>query len=147
MSETDFNQFMWLKNQLVVAAQNFGREENLPLVLIPIISKDIDEHLKLANKVVDVMERANKKNWVTLLRLFVDRPGSSYAQVQSFSRKKEDEKFQQTVYVNHELEELIYLLDAMNSVYDKVITNKSICNVLLKELAPNSSLLFFFHCE
>ena len=107
-----------------------GGEENLPLVLIPIVSKDIDEQLKLANKMVDVIGRANKKIWVNLLRLFVHKPVSSYAQVQFFSRKKEDEKFQQTVYVNHELEELIYLLDVMNSVYDKVINNKPICTVL-----------------
>ena len=41
-----------------------------------------------------------------------------------------DKKFQQVVYVNYRLEEFIYLLDVMKSVYDKVITNQPICNVL-----------------
>ena len=42
----------------------------------------------------------------------------------------EDEKFQQFVYVNYKVEEIIYLLDVMNSVYNKVITNQPICHVL-----------------
>ena len=48
---------------------------------------------------------------------------SSYVQVRFFERKKEDEKFQQIVFVNCEVEEIIDLRDVMNSVYDKVITN------------------------
>ena len=114
MGEADFNQFMRLKNQLVIAAKNFAREENLTPLVIPTMSKDMDEQLKLAHKVVDVVDRAN----------------SSYAQVRLFARKKEDEKFQQVVYVNYKLEEIIYLLDVVNSVYDKVITNQPIWNVL-----------------
>ena len=76
------------------------------------------------------MDRANRKICVTLLQYNVDKPESSYAQVRLFERKKEDEKFQQVVYVNYKLEEFIYLLDVMNSVYDKVTTNQPICNVL-----------------
>ena len=76
------------------------------------------------------MNRAKRKICVTLLRYNVHNPESSYAQVRLFPRKKEDEKFQQVVYVNYKLEEFIYLLDVMNSVYDKVITNQPICNVL-----------------
>ena len=59
----------------------------------------------------------------------MDKPDSSYAQVQLFARKKEDEKFQQVVYVNYKLEEFISLLDVMISVYGKVITTQPICNV------------------
>ena len=44
--EAEFNQFMRLGNQLVIAAQNFCREYNLPPVLIPTMSKDMDEQLK-----------------------------------------------------------------------------------------------------
>ena len=42
--------------------------------------------------------------------------------------------FQQVVYVNYKLEEFIYLLDVMNSVYDKVLLINPfvMCNVLLK---------------
>ena len=53
MGETDFNQCMRLRNQLVSAAENFAREENLSLVLITTLCKDKDEQLKLAHKLVD----------------------------------------------------------------------------------------------
>ena len=86
------------------------------------MSRDMDEQLKLAHKVVDVVDRTNRKICVTLLRYNVDKPESSYAQVQFFARKKQDEKFQQVVYVNFKLEDPFYLLDVMNSVYDKVNT-------------------------
>ena len=130
MGEADFNQFMRLRNQLVNAAECFAREEYLTTVLTPTISKDMDEQLKLAHKVVVVVDRANRKIFVTLLWYNVDKPESSYAQVRLFARKKEDENFQQDVYVNYKLEDFIYSLDVMNSVYDKVITNQPICNVL-----------------
>ena len=130
MGEADFNQFLRMRNQLVIAAGNFAREENLTPVLITTMSRDMDEQLKLAHKVVVVVDRANRKICVTLLRYKVDKPESSYAQVRLFAMKKRDEKFQQVVYVKYKLEEFIYLLDEMNSVYDKVITNKPICNVL-----------------
>ena len=128
--EADFNQFMRFRNGLVTAAENFAEEENLTPVLITTMCKVMDEQLKLSHKVVDVVDRANKKVCVTLLRYNVDKPGSSYAQVRLFARKKLDEKFQQVVYVNYKLEEFIYLLDVMNSVYDTDITNKPICDVL-----------------
>ena len=116
MGEADFNQFMRLRNQLVNATKNFVREEILIPVLIPTMSRDMDEQGKLAHKVVDVVDRANRKICVTLLRYNVDKPESSYAQVRPFARKKEHEKFQQVVYVKHKLEEFIYLLDVMKSV-------------------------------
>ena len=144
MGEADFNQFMRLRNQLVNAADNFAREENLTPVLIPTLSKDMDEQLKLAHKVVDVVDRANRKICVTLLRNNVGKPESSYAQVRLFARKKEDDKFQQVVFVNYKLEEFIYLLDVMNSVYDKVITNQPICNVSQTVISSVYSLSFLF---
>ena len=130
MGEADFNQFMRLRNQLVNAAGKFAREENLTTVIYCTVSKGMDEQLKLAHKVVDVVERANRKICVTLLRYNADKPESSYAQLRIFASKKDDEKFQQVVYVNYKLLELIYLLDVMNSVHNKVITNEPICNVL-----------------
>ena len=128
--ETVFNQSMRLRNQLVNAAENFAREENLTPVLIPTMSRDMDEQLKLAHKVVDVMDRTNRQICVTPLRYKVDKPESSHAQVRLFARRKEDEKFQQNVHVKFKLEEFVVLLDVMNSVLDKVITNQPICNVL-----------------
>ena len=130
MGEADFRQFMRLRNQLVNAAENFAREENFTQVLIPTMSKHKDEQLKLAHKVVDVVDRTNRKICVTLLRYNVDKPESSYAQVRFLARKKEDQKFQQGVYVNYKLQEFNYLRDLMNSVYDKVFTNQPICEVL-----------------
>ena len=121
---------MRLRNQLANAAENFTRRENLTAVLIPTLSKDMDEQLKLAHRVVDVVDRANRKICVTLLRYNVDKPEGSYAQVRLTERKKEDEKFKQVVYVNYKLEEFIYSLDVLNSVYDKGVTEQHICIVL-----------------
>ena len=98
--EADFNQFMRLRNQLVTAAENSAREENLTPVLIPTMSKDMDEQLKMAHKVVDIVDRANRRICVTLLQYNVDKLESSYAQVRIFARKKEEENFQPVVYVS-----------------------------------------------
>ena len=61
MGEADFNRFKRSWNQLVIAAENFGREENLSPVLIPTMSKDMDEQFKLARKMIDVVDQANEK--------------------------------------------------------------------------------------
>ena len=99
-------------------------------VLQSTLSKDMEEQLKLVHKVIDVVDRSNRKICVTLLRYKVDNPETSYAQVRLFRRKNEEEKFQQIVYVNYRLDEFVYLLDVMNSVYDKVIANHPICKFL-----------------
>ena len=130
MGEADFNQFIRHRNQLVVAADNFLREQNLLPVLQSTLSKDMEEQLKLVHKVIDVVDRPNRRICVILLRYKVDNPENSYAQVRLFGRKTEEEKFQQIVYVNYKLDEFIYLLDVMNSVYDKVTGNPPSCNNL-----------------
>ena len=48
--EAVFDRFIRLRNQLAIAAEDFGREDNLSSVLIPTMSKDKDEQLKLAHK-------------------------------------------------------------------------------------------------
>ena len=90
----------------------------------------MEEQLKLVHEVIDVVDRPKRRICVPLLRYKVDNPDTSYAQVRLFGRKTEEEKFQQIVYVNYKLDEFIYLLDVMNSVYDKVNANQPICNVL-----------------
>ena len=130
MGEADFNQFIRQRNQPIVAADNFLRDQNLLPVLQSTLSKDMEEQLKLVHKVIDVVDRPNRRICVTLLRYKVDNPETSYAQVRLFGRKKEGEKLQQYVYVNYRLDEFVYLLDVMNSVYDKVIANQPICNIL-----------------
>ena len=128
--EADFNQFSRQRNQLVVAADNFIREQNLSPVLQSTLSKDMEEQLKLVHKAIDVVDRANRRICVTLLRYKADNPESFYAQVRLFGRKKEEVKFQQIVYVNYKLDNFVYLLDVMNSVHDKGNVNQSICDVL-----------------
>ena len=132
MGEADFNQLMRLRNQLVISAENYARVESLTRVLIPTMFKDMDEQLKLAHKVVDAVDRANRMIFLTLLRHNVDQPECSYGQVQLLARKTEYEKFQEIVYVNYILEQLVYLLDIknINSVYDKIFTKQPICKVL-----------------
>ena len=130
MGEADFNQFILQRNQLVVAADHFLRQHNLSPVLQSTLSRDMEEQLKLVHEVIDVVDCPKRRICVTLLRYKVDNPDTSYAQVRLFGRKTEEEKFQQIVYVNYKLDEFIYLLDVMNSVYDKVIANQPICNVL-----------------
>ena len=130
MGEADFNQFIRQRNQLVVAADNFLREQNLSPVLQSTLCKDMEEQLKFVYKVIDVVDCPNKRICVTLLRYKVDNPETSYAQVRLFGRKKEEEKYHQGVYVNYKLEEFVYNFDFMNSVYNKVIANQPICKIL-----------------
>ena len=130
MGEADFNQFIRQRNQLIVAADNFLREQNLSPILQSTLSRDMEEQLKLVHKVIDVVDRPNRRTCVTLLRYKADNPETSYAQVRLFGRKKEEEKFQQIVEVNYKFDEFAYFPDFMNSVYDKVIANQPICNIL-----------------
>ena len=89
MGEAVFNQFIRQKNQLVVAADNFLREENLSPVLQSTLSKDMEEQLKLVRKVIDVVDCPNRKISATLLRYKVDNPETPYAQVRLYRRKNE----------------------------------------------------------
>ena len=94
------------------------------------MSKDMDEQLKLAHNLVESVNQANRKICVTPLRYSVDKPESCFAQVHLFASKKEDEKCQKNVNVTFKLEEFIYLLGVLNSVYDKVVASISTCNFL-----------------
>ena len=57
MGEGDFNQFIRQRIQLLVAADNFLREQNLLPVLQSTLSKDMEEQLKPVHKVIDVVDR------------------------------------------------------------------------------------------
>ena len=130
MGEADCNQFTRLRNQPVVAVRDFSKEENLPPVQVKLLAKDMEEQLKLTQKVVEVVDRLHRKICVTMLRYNVEEPETSYFQVRLFGRRKDEEKFNQIVYVNYKLEEFIYLLDVISSVYEKVIAKEPLCNVL-----------------
>ena len=90
----------------------------------------MEEQLKLVHNVIDVVNCSKRGICVRLLRYKVDNPETSYAQVRLFGRKKEEEKFQQIVYVNYRHDEIVYFPDVMNSVYDKAIANQPNCNIL-----------------
>ena len=97
---------------------------------VKLLAKDTEEQLKLTHKVVEVVDQPHRKICVTMLRCNVEKPETSYVQVRLFGRRRDEENFNQIVYVNYKLDEFIYLLDVMNSVYDKVIANEPVCNVL-----------------
>ena len=147
MGESDFNQFIWQTNQLVVEANLFFREQNLPPFLQPALSKDMEEQLKLVHNVIDIVDCPKRRVCVTLLRYKVDKPETSYAQIRLSGRMAVEKKFQQFVYVIYKLAEFVCLLDVLNSVYDKVIANQPICNVLWKVIAPIYSIHLFFVYE
>ena len=127
----DFKQILRLRNQLIVAADNFAKEENLPYINVVGLSRDIEEQLKHVHKVIEIAEGAKRKLCVTLLRYKEDNPETSYAQIRLFTRITEEENFQQLFYVNYKIDEFIYLLDVMNSsVCDQVLDNKPLCNIV-----------------
>ena len=99
MGEADFNQFNRLRNQLVVAVRDVSKEENLPPVHVKLLAKDMEEQLKLTHKVAEVVGRPLRKICVTTLRYNVEKPETSYVRVRLFGRKKDEEKFNQIVYV------------------------------------------------
>ena len=71
----------------------------------------MDEQLELAHKVVNIVDRANRKICVTLLRYSVYKPESSYAHSRKLSRKKENEKFTKVfTWVLHLKNLSIYLM-------------------------------------
>ena len=90
----------------------------------------MEQQLKLTHRIIEVVDRPHRKICVTLLRYNVEKPETSYVQVRLFGRRKNEEKMNQFVYVNYKLEEFVHLLDVLNSVYDKVIANEPLCNVL-----------------
>ena len=57
------------------------------------LSKDMEEQLKLVHKVIDVVDRPNRRICATLLQYKVGNPDTSNAQVRLFGRRKEEEKF------------------------------------------------------
>ena len=68
MGDAYFEHFSRLRSQLVIAAENLARYGNLSPVLIPPTSEDMDEQLKMSQKLVDIVDRANRKIYVTLRR-------------------------------------------------------------------------------
>ena len=81
MGESDFNQFMRLKSQLVIAAGKNGGQQTFPTTQILTRSRDMNEQHKLTQRVVDVAIITNRMICMNMLRYNVDKPESSYSQV------------------------------------------------------------------
>ena len=124
LGETGLNQFIRLRNQLVVAVRVFSKEENLPPVQVKLLSKGVQEQLKLTHRFVEVVDRQHIKICVTMLRCNVEKPETSYVQVRLFGRRKDEQTFNEIVYMDYKLNDFVYLFDVMNSVHDKVIANE-----------------------
>ena len=90
MGETEFNQFIRLSNQLIVAVRDISKDENLPPVQVKLLAKDMGVHIKLAYKVVEVVDRPHRGICVTLLRYNVEKPETSYAQVRLFGERRKE---------------------------------------------------------
>ena len=58
-----------------------------------------------------------------MLRYNVEKPKTWHVQLRLLGRRKEEDKLNHIVYVNYKFDEFIYLLGAMNFVYDKVIAS------------------------
>ena len=101
MGDADFIQFIRLRNQLVVAVKDFSEEENLPPLHLRLLAKDMEEQLKLTHKVVEFVDRAHRKICVTMPRYNVEKPETSYVQMRLFGRRKDEENFNEIVYVNY----------------------------------------------
>ena len=68
----------------------------------------MEEQLKIPHKVVKVVDRPHRKTCVTMLRYNVEKPETSYVQVGLSGRRRDEEKCNQIVYVNYQLDEFIY---------------------------------------
>ena len=92
MREAHFIHFnMRLAKQVFYAAKNFGREKYLRPIQTLTMSKAMDEQLKLAHKVVDNVDHGKRNICVTRRQYNVDKPHSSWAEVQIFAENEERE--------------------------------------------------------
>ena len=89
MRESVLNQIVRLWNQVVAAADNFGRDQSLSPIQITTKSIYVDEQFKLVHKAGGFVNRPYIKICVTLLQYNVDSQKNSYAKIQKFAKKRE----------------------------------------------------------
>ena len=116
MGEADFNQFIRLRNQVVVAVTDFSKEGKLPPVQAKLLAFDMEKQLRFTLKVAEVVDQPPRRICVTMLRYNVEKLETSYVQVRLFGKRKDKIKFNQIVYVNYKHDEFIYLLGVMNCI-------------------------------
>ena len=130
--EADFNQFIRLRNQLVIVAKNLGREKKLSPLLIPTMPKDTNDQLKLDHKVVGWLSVSSKQNdWCDFSTGHCRKKKIERSRTISCKEKKRGREVSTIClcYVNYKLENFIYLIYVMNFACDKVNTKNFICNV------------------
>ena len=128
ISEKDFNDFMRMKDELLVATTEFATVQGLQLQPITIgpFAREMETQLKMAHKVYNVVDLSHRRICVTMLRYKVKIPKTSYVQIRLFTPDKDFQagRFQQIVYVNYRLDEFLELLDVMDSARDKILKNQ-----------------------
>ena len=123
MGKADCNQFIRQRNQLVVAADNFLREQNLSPVLQSTLSKTWRRNWSLFTRWLTLWSAQTERfvwhcwdtRWTTQK---LPMPKSVYS-----DGKKRKKNFSKLCMSTINFGEFLYLLDVMNSVYDKVIAN------------------------
>ena len=91
ISENDFNDFMRMKNELLVATTEFATVQGhqLRTVTIGAFAREMETQLKMAHKVYNVVDLSHRRICVTMLQYKVKISEPSYGQVQVFTPKKD----------------------------------------------------------
>ena len=95
MGESDFHQFIRMRNQLVVAVRDFSKEENRPPVHLKLIPKRHGGATQTYTQSCEVVDLPHRKICITMLRYSVEKLETSYVQVRFFGTRKDGRKFNQ----------------------------------------------------
>ena len=137
---------MGLQKQLVGAAKHFRREENLSLVQVPSMDKDMDYNNSswCTKWLTFSIDRGERSVWLCCGTMWKNKRVRKFKSI--FSRRRLGTRnFNRLSMRNIKLEEFICLFDIMTSLYDKVVTNKPTFNVVWKVIANTlSHFLFLF---
>ena len=127
--ETDFNQFIRLTNQLVVAVRDFSKEENLPPVKVKLLAKAWSSTLNL-HTICRNCWWTTQKDLCDYAALQSGEAGDAICSSAIDWKKKGGRKTIQIVYVIYKPDEFISSLVVMYSVYDKIFASDLLCNAL-----------------
>ena len=90
----------------------------------------MEEQLKLVHKVIDVFGVPKQKDLCNTTAIQGEQPRHLLCSGSSIRTEDGGRKISTNCVRINKLDEFVYLLDVMNSVYGKVIANQPICNVL-----------------
>ena len=106
MAKAVLSKLLRLRIRPDVTAENMSREDILSPVQMLTTSKEIDEQLKLARKVVDFVDISNRKNCVTLMWCSGTALESSSAQGRLLAgRLRKD--LSRIVYLKHKKDKIL----------------------------------------